>query len=201
MEDAELEDVLRVVRERGIVRPRELRELGVGKDCLLRLHKKGLLERIGRGLYAVPDADLTERHSLAVVCKRVPGAVVSLLSALNFHNLTTQLPHAVWITIPAKARRPKLDCVQLEVTWCSGRVFTLGVETRAIEGVGVRVYNPAKTVVDCFKFRNKVGLDVALEALRDCLRQRKATVDEIWRCAKVCRMANVMRPYMEAVTI
>ena len=201
MDNQERDRLLRIVRERGLVRPRELRENGVGKDCLLRLYKEGLLDRIGRGLYAAREADLTEHHSLAVVCKCAPQAVVCLLSALSFHGLTTQIPHAVWIAVPAKARRPKVDSVRVEVTWCSGRAFTLGVETHTIEGVSVRVYNPAKTVVDCFKFRNKVGLDVALEALRDCLRQRKATADEIWRCAKICRMANVMRPHMEAITI
>lgn len=148
----------------------------------------------------MPSADVTEHHSLAEVCKRVPHGVICLLSALRFHELTTQNPFEVWIAVDIKAREPKLEPLQVRVVRFSGKALTEGVEEMTIEGVRVRVYNPAKTVADCFKYRNKVGRDVALEALRDCLSQRKATRGEIWSYAQICRVANVMRPYLEAVT-
>ena len=194
-----LDDVLDHVRAVGIVRPRDLRTLGVPQNYLWRLHRDGLLERIGRGLYAIPSADVTEHHSLAEVCKRVPHGVICLLSALRFHELTTQNPFEVWIAVNTKAREPKLEPLQVRVVRFSGKALTEGVEERTIEGVRVRVYSPAKTVADCFKYRNKIGRDVALEALRDCLDQRKATRREIWTYAEMCRVVNVVRPYLEAI--
>jgi predicted transcriptional regulator of viral defense system len=143
---------------------------------------------------------VTEFHSLEEACKRVPHGIVCLLSALRFHGLTTQAPFEVWLAIDRKARLPRLGALPLRIVRFSGRALKEGVEEHRIEGVPVKTYNPAKTVADCFKYRNKIGLDVALEALRDCRRQRKCTNDELWRYAKVCRVANVMRPYMEALT-
>jgi predicted transcriptional regulator of viral defense system len=133
------------------------------------------------------------------VARRVPRGVVCLLSALLFHRLTTQLPSDVWLALPPKARRPKAAPVSLRLVHVSGKALTAGVEEHEIEKVRVKIYSPAKTVADCFKFRNKVGQDVALEALRECWRERKATMDELWRYAKICRVANVMRPYLESL--
>ncbi len=152
---AKLEEVLEHVRAAGIVRPRDLRRLGIPQNCLWHLHKGGLLERIGRGLYTMPNADVTEHHSLAEVCKRAPRGVICLLSALRFHELTTQSPFEVWVAINVKAREPKLQPLRVRVVRFSGRVLSEGIEERTIEGVKVRVYNAAKTVADCFKYRNK----------------------------------------------
>jgi len=160
----------------------------------------GQLERIGRGLYVPAGGNIGEHQTLIEACKRVPKGVVCLLSALRFHNLTTQAPHEVWLAIGEKAWRPRLTSPSLRVVRFSDRALRDGVETRQIEGVPVRVYSPAKTVADCFKYRNKIGLDIALDALRECWRERRCTMDELWRYAKVCRVQNVMRPYLEAMT-
>jgi predicted transcriptional regulator of viral defense system len=194
-----LEKVLEYVRKTGIVRPRDLVTMGVPQDYLWRLHKGALLERLGRGLYTIPGAEATEHHSLAEVCKRVPKGVVCLLSALRYHEITTQNPFEVWIAIDVKAREPKPDGLQLRVVRFSGRSLSEGLQQHTLEGVRVRVYNPAKTIADCFKYRNKIGRDVAVEALRECLSHHKATADEIWKYAKICRVTQVIRPYLEAI--
>ena len=131
--------------------------------------------------------------------QRVPQAIVCLLSALQFHALTTQAPFEVWLAVDRKARLPQLDSPPVRVVRFSGKALAYGVQHHTVEGVVVRVYSPAKTVADCFKYRNKLGIDVAIEALRDCLRQKKATVDEIWEAARICRMTNVIRPYLETL--
>jgi predicted transcriptional regulator of viral defense system len=164
------------------------------------LQDDGLIRRVGRGLYVAQDADVTAEHSYAEAAKAVPHGVICLLSALRMHRLTTQAPFEVWMAIDVKARKPKIEYSPLRIARFSGAALTEGVQERSIEGVRVRLYGPAKTVADCFKFRNKVGLDVALEALRECLQQRKSTRDEIHHMAQVCRVANVMRPYMESLT-
>jgi predicted transcriptional regulator of viral defense system len=193
-----LERILLMAREKKTLQAKDLTTVGIPLIYLDRLYKRGLLDKVARGLYRLPDAELTEKHSYAAVCKRVPHAVVCLLSALRFHEIGTQLPHQVWIAIDEKARRPKLDYPKIRVLRFSGRARTEGIEEHEVEGVRVRVYNVPKTVVDCFKYRNKIGLDVAMEALRDVWRARKCSADDLWRYAKVCRVWNVMRPYMEA---
>ena len=192
--------LLDLIRKAGIMRPRDLKRLGIPMDYLWLLHRRGLLDRVGRGMYALRDIEATEHHSLAEACKRVPHGVICLLSALRFHGLTTQAPFEVWVAIDFKARLPKPDDLPLRIMRFSGKALNEGVEEHRIEGVLVKVYNPAKTVADCFKYRNKIGRDVALEALKDCLRQRKCTRDDLWRYAKICRVANVMTPYLEAIT-
>jgi predicted transcriptional regulator of viral defense system len=192
------ERILSLATRQPLVRPRDLEALGIARESLLRLYRQGLLVRLSRGVYALPAAPVTEHHSLAVVAKRVPRAVICLLSALRYHGLTTQDPHDVWIAIDFKARRPSVESPVLRVVRSSGRALTEGVEEAEIEGVRVRVYGVAKTVADCFKCRHKIGTDVAIEALRDSLRARKATIDDVHRYAKVCRVANVMRPYLES---
>ena len=192
------QQILEIVAEAGVLRPRDLDAHGIPRIYLSRLCERGLLDRVGRGLYVVPDADVSEHHTLAEAGKRVPHGVVCLLSALRFHGLTTQSPSEVWLAIANKAWRPQVDYPPLRFVRFSERTLEAGVEEHSIEGVLVCIYNPAKTVADCFKYRNKIGLDVALEALRDCRRQRRCTNDELWHYAKICRVANVMRPYMEA---
>jgi predicted transcriptional regulator of viral defense system len=154
---------------------------------------------VGRGLYSLAAAEPSENRTLAEVAKRVPGGVVCLLSALQFHGLTTQLPPQVWLALEVKARHPHEPELPIRIVRFSGQAFTTGIDTHDVEGVTVKVYNPAKTVADCFKYRNKIGLDVALEALRDCRRQGLCTFDDLWEYAKVCRQAKVMRPYLEAL--
>ena len=193
------EKAVALVRRTGVVRARELTREGVTREHLRRLLHRGQLQRIGVGLYSLPGADISEHRSLVEACSRVPRGVICLLSALRFHNLTTQNPFEVWMAIPHKAWRPKGEGVRLRLMHLSGHALTSGVEEHRIEGVPVRVFNPAKTVADCFKFRNKIGLDVALEALRDYRRKHRSGMDELWRFAKVCRVTVVMRPYLEAL--
>ncbi len=191
--------ILRLAGEMGVLRPRDLARYGIAREYLTRLTRAGLLERVGRGLYILPDAELTEHHSLAEASKRVPAGIVCLLSALRFHDLTTQAPFEVWLALPPTARRPRAGTPPLRVVRFSGPALMEGVEEHVIEEAHVRVYNPAKTVADCFKYRNKIGLDVALEALRETWRARRATMDELWHYAEVCRVASVMRPYLESL--
>lgn len=191
--------VLNLVRKRGILRARELDAEGIPREYLRRLKTEGLLDQPGRGLYVLADHSATENYSLAEIAKRVPNAVVCLLSALRFHDLTTQAPFEIWIAIAEKARLPKIDTSPVRVMRFSKRALEYGVKEHKVDGVLVKVFSPAKTVADCFKYRNKIGLDVALEALRDVRRQRKATVDQIWEAAQVCRVTNVIRPYLEAI--
>lgn len=193
------EKVLEHVRKEQILRPRDLEPHGIPRTNLSRLCQSGELLRIGRGLYVLPESEATEQHSLAQVCKRVPNGVVCLLSALRFHDLTTQTPHAIWLAIGEKAWRPRIEYPKLRVVHFSHRALNAGIEQHKIEGVTVQVYSAAKTVVDCFKYRNKIGLDVAIEALRDCRRARSCTIDDLWHYAEICRVRNVMRPYLESI--
>jgi predicted transcriptional regulator of viral defense system len=192
--------VLSIVRKSGILRPRDLADHGIPRTYLQRLEEQGLLVKETRGLYKLPDAKITEQHSLAEACKRVPHAVVALLSALQFHKLTTQAPSEVWLAIDRKARAPREGGQPLRLVRMSGKALTEGVEEHLIDGVTIKVYKPAKTVVDCFKYRNKIGLDVALEALRDYRQKYRSGMDELYRFAKICRVERVMRPYLEALT-
>lgn len=195
------EQILELAGQTGFVRPRDLTPFDIPRIYLSRMVDKGLLVRYGRGLYALPDAPIGEHHSLAQVAKQVPEGVICLLTALRFHDLTTQDPFEVWLAVAAKARQPFLDTPQLRVVHFSGKAFTEGVESHMIEHVTVRLYNPAKTVADCFKYRHKIGLDVALEALRACWQTKKCTMDELWHYAAICRVQNVMRPYLEALVL
>ena len=190
--------VLLMAREKGILRSRDLVVAGIPRVVLTRLCRSKRLNRLNRGLYSIPEADITESHSLAQVARRIPHATVCLLSALRFHGLTTQSPFQVWIAIDAKARRPRVVDMPLRIVRFSGAALTNGAEEHLVENVTVKVTSASKTVADCFKYRNKIGLDVALEALRDYLRTRKSR-DELWLAAKSCRVSTVMRPYVEAM--
>lgn len=193
------EQLLNFIREQGIVRSSEVTDQGWARAYLQRLERKGLITRIARGLYVADEASLTENHSLVEIAMRVPHAVISLLSALQFHELGTQLPPKVWIAIHPKDRKPKIDYPPLRVVRFSGDALTEGIEEYEIEGVLVPIYSPAKTVADCFKYRNKIGTDVAIEALKACLDRKLTTVDELCKYAKVCRVEKVMTPYMQAL--
>jgi predicted transcriptional regulator of viral defense system len=194
-----IEKTMQYVHQHAIVRPRDIEAIGIPREYLLRLYRQGKLSRTGRGIYTLPDAAVTEHHSYAEVAKRVPEAVLCLLSALAFHEITTQSPASVWIALGKGARKPAIPSPSLRVVRLTGPSLSEGIEKHPVEGVTVRVYTAAKTVADCFKFRNKIGLDIAIEALKDCLRQKKASVNEIYRYAKICRVSNVIRPYMEAL--
>jgi predicted transcriptional regulator of viral defense system len=158
----------------------------------------GLLERVARGQYRLPDARTTEHHVLALAATAVPDGVICLLSALAFHGIGTQVPSQVWIAVHRRARAPSIEWPPLRVVRFGGDALTSGVETHEVDGVRVRVFSPAKTVADLFKYRNKVGLDVALEALKEVWRAQLASIDEINRYAGVCRVERVMKPYLEA---
>ena len=194
------QNILDLAAERGLIRPRDLTERGLPTVALTRLVRQGRLQRVGRGLYALPDRPVSEHNALAEVARKHPQAIVCLLSALRFHDLTTQSPFEVWLAIPNKARAPKMDYPPLRIVRFSGAALTRGVEDHVIDGVPVRVTSVARTVADCFKFRNKIGLDVALESLREAWRAKRASMDELWRYATLCRVANVMRPYMESLS-
>lgn len=195
------QQVLEIVRDTGMVRARDLVARGFSPTHLQRLYEQGLLLRSGRGVYLPVEAPLDANATLAEVALRIPAGTVCLLSALQFHNLTTQLPHQVWIALPLRANTPCLDYPPVRVVHLSGEALSAGIEEHRIGSTLVRVYSPAKTVADCFKFRNKIGLDVALEALQDCWSKRRATIDELWHYATLCRVANVMRPYLESIAI
>ena len=192
--------ILKLVKETGVLRPRDLDPYNIPRTYLSRLCAVGKLQRIGRGLYVLPDSHITENHSLAEACKRIPNGVVCLLSALRFHEFTTQAPFEVWLAIGEKAWRPRMQNPPLRIVRFSHTTLQAGVEKHLIEGVNVSVYSPAKTVADCFKYRNKIGLDVAIEALRECRGERRCSIDELWHYAEICRVHNVMRPYLEALT-
>lgn len=193
------EEILLLAKSKGILRPLDVEKEGISREYLIRLYKEGHLSRIGRGLYTLPDFLGSEAIDLAEVSKRAPRAVVCLISALGFYNLTTQIPHEVWIAIENRDWKPKINYPPVRVVRFSGESFQYGISEHILDGVKVKIYSPAKTLVDCFKFRNKIGLDVAIEAAKDIWRERMATMDDIWKAAEICRMTNVMRPYLEAI--
>ena len=197
--DTHTQRVLALATQRGLLRASHLQELGIARVVLSRLTASGQLERVGRGVYRLPDAQGSEHESLATVAVKVPQAVFCLLTALQIHELTTQLPRQVWIAMPQGSHAPKMDYPPVKMVQFSGEAYAAGVEVVPVDQVALRVYGVAKTVADCFKHRNKIGLDVAIEALKDALAQRKATADDLWRFAKICRVANVMRPYLEVL--
>lgn len=189
---------LALAHAKGLVRARELAHVGASGKKLQQLLRSGALVRISRGLYATPDRALTELDQLVQLSIKYPHMVFCLLTALQIHGLTTQAPHEVWVAISSKARAPSLIYPPLHIVRLSDP--GLGIEQKLIDGVvHIPVTSVAKTVADCFKFRNKIGLDIALEALRDAWRQKKVTMDDLWASAQTCRVANVMRPYLESL--
>ncbi len=199
MADSARSPVLRLIRRLGIVRPIDLEAQGIPRAQLYRLVREGLVARQGRGLYVTRQHPYTAEHALAQVAKRVPAGVFCLLTALRFHGLTTQSPADVWLALPEKARKPRLEYPRLRVARFSGAALTEGIEIYRFEGVELRVYCAAKTVADCFKYRNKVGIDVAVEALRDFSRRHRGGATELARFARICRVTRIMQPYLDAI--
>lgn len=196
------EKAIELFKERGgVLRTQEALHIGINPKTLYSMRDKGYIEVIDRGIYRLVDYAIEATHiDLITVSKRLPQAVVCLLSALAFHELTTQIPHFVYLAYQQGWRQPKLDYPPVKIFRYSKASFETGVEYHHLNGVNVPIYSAAKTVVDCFKFRNKVGLEVAIEALKDYWRKKKqGTVDELLEYARVCRVVNVMSPYIEAI--
>jgi predicted transcriptional regulator of viral defense system len=191
--------VLKLAAEKGVLRPRDVEALGISRRELARLRDAGLLDQPARGLYVRSDRLMSENASLAEAAALVPRGVICLISALQYHDLTTQVPHHVWIAIQPTDWLPTEGRLPLRVVRFSGPAFVDGVEEHDIDGVPVRIYSQTKTVADCFKYRNKLGVDIALEALRDCWQQKKCSMDELWHYARICRVQSVMRPYLESL--
>jgi predicted transcriptional regulator of viral defense system len=189
-----------VLAERGIARLAELRNAGVTAATVSRMERDGEVLRLARGLYQLPDAELAANHSLAEVAKRVPKAVLCLVSALAFHGLTDQLPRHVWLAIGRKDWAPKPDGTPIRIVRFTESLLNEGIETHTVEGVPIKVFGVAKTVADCFRYRSKIGLSVAIEGLQETLRQRRATPGEIANQAERGGVGTVIRPYLEALT-
>lgn len=192
--------VIDLAKKLGTIRIKDLLDRGIHPEFARRLVKKDILIRSERGLYTLADSEITEHHDLALIAKRVPKGVICLPSALIFHEIGTQLPRKIWLALEKGSAQPRLSYPPISLVRLSGPSFSEGIDEHKIEGVVVRIYNPAKTVADIFKFRNKIGLDVAIEALKDCLWSRKATIDELWYYAKICRVEKIIQPYIEALS-
>jgi len=199
MRKSKEQEVLDLAKKLGTIRIKDLLEREIHPEFARRLLGKDMLVRSGRGLYTLADAEITEHHELAVVGKRLPKGVVCLTSALRFHGIGTQLPRKIWLAIEKGSAQPRLFYPQISFVRLSGLSFSEGIDEHMIEGVAVRIYNPAKSVADCFKFRNRIGLEAVIEAVRESLHERKATSDEIYHYAKICRVWNIMKPYLEAI--
>jgi len=195
------EMILQLAKKQGLITDGEVRAMGIHPQTLKRLVESGKLERVARGRYRLPDPDyaLTEHHGLVLASAAAPSGVICLLSALQFHVIGTQLPRQVWMALDRGVRKPAIEYPPLRVVRFSGEALAAGVEEHTLEGQTVCVYNVAKTLVDCFKYRNKIGLDVALEALNDAWRDRRFQMSEVEHYARICRVRNVMRPYLEAI--
>jgi predicted transcriptional regulator of viral defense system len=191
--------LLALAAKRQILRSKDVSALGIPRNYLPRLVRRGILRKLGHGLYASVSLRITEHLSLVELAYKVPKGTICLLSALQFHKFTTQAPHQVWMAVDVKAWAPRVKSPPVRFVRMSGRALRFGVKQYPVRGAMLKVYTPAKTVADCFKFRNKIGTDIALEALRECRRLRKATMDELWAAAKICRVASVMRPYLESL--
>jgi len=198
VDEMQTEAIIELARQRGVVRAVDLKEIGAGRTLLHYMLKRGVLRKIARGVYVLSDY-IPEHESFLEISAAVPHGVICLLSALQFHEITTQMPMEGWMAVERGAHVPKPRSMSLHIVKFSVQAFSAGIEEKKTDGVALRVYSPAKTVVDCFKFRNKIGLPVAREALIDSIGQKKATRDEIWHYAKLCRMTKVMRPYLEMV--
>lgn len=189
----------RLPSDSSILSCKDLLNLGITYSQINQLRHKKVLLRSGRGVYTVMSGDITEHHNLALVSKQLPNTVICLLSALSFYGITTHVPSKMWVTIDYKVRHPKKnqDMVPVQFIYAIPEYLNLGADVHTIEGVNVKVYNIPKTVADCFKFRHKIGLDIALEALKEVYQDKHCTIDEIWHYAKLCRVSKIMKPYME----
>lgn len=198
-EDSHTQRLLQLASQKGILRSSDLSEMGIPRMYLTRLIASGQLEKAGRGLYRLPDSPPSEHESLIAIATQVPQAVFCLLTALQFHELTTQLPRRVWIAMPRGSHSPKIAYPPIRMIQFSGAAYSEGIEVHERDQVKLQVYCIAKTLADCFKHRNKVGLDVALEALKEARASKKVSSDDLWHYAKICRVSNVMRPYLAVI--
>jgi len=197
--DTHTHRVLGLASQKGLLRASDLDAIAAPRVVLTRLMAAGLLEKVGRGLYRLPGSMGSEHESLITLATQVPQAVFCLLTALQFHELTTQLPRQVWLAMPRGSHAPQIAYPPIKMVQMSGEAYTAGIQEVERDGIKLRVYDVAKTVADCFKHRHKIGLDVALEALKDARARNLASSEDIWRMAEVCRVAQVMRPYLESV--
>ena len=195
------QQLAQLLTQRALLRPKDAVSGGYSRMYLAQLAKRGELRKIGRGLYASPLRKDTEESGLAEIATKHPRSVVCLLSALSLHGLTTQAPHEVWLAVGSKERAPKIDYPPIRVVRFGGDTLTEGSEVKVIEGIPVQITNVPKTIADCFKFRNKIGLDVALEALKEAWRDKRVNMDDLWHYAQLCRVQNVMRPYLESLAV
>lgn len=198
-ENSYKQTVLQLARKKGIIKISALAQMGITRATVSRLVSENKLEKIATGLYCLPDAEFSEKESLIIVASRVPQAVFCLLSALQLHGLTTQLPRKVWFAMPKGSHTPKINYPPVKMIQYSNKAYDQGVEMIESDKIKLNVYNPAKTIADCFKHRTTIGIDVAIEALKEAYDKNKVTTDELWHYAKICRVANVMRPYLEAI--
>ncbi len=192
--------ILALLKKKGVLRPRDLDAYQIPRRYLSRLYQRGLLERSVRGLYTAAHAELSEKQTIVEVSKRIPRGTICLLSALSIHEITTQSPFEVWLAIDRKGWLPQVKELPVRIVRFSGEALTSGIEHHLIDGVKVPVYSPAKTIVDCFKYRNKIGLDVAIEALKEGWQDKKFNMNNIWKYSRICRVQNVMQPYLESLS-
>ena len=195
---SKMKKVLELVEEKGIIRPKDLQEEGLPKKYIYRLYDQGKLEKIDRGLYKLAGKNFSENEMMLSVARKSPDATFCLLTALRFYEMTTQNPHQIWVAIHHKDKGPSIN-VPLRVVRMTGKSLEEGIEKRELDNVPIRVFNPAKTVADCFKFRNKIGLDVAIEALREYRSKDMGAMSELWKFAKIDRVQNVIQPYAESM--
>lgn len=193
-----IEQAYQLLEAKGIIRPRDLKAAGIPESYLWELANAGRIQNLGRGLYALNELEISSFHSLVEVAHYVPKGVICLLSALQYHELTTQLPPAIWLAIPAHAHRPQVPHLTLELVQIKPDLMAMGVETHELEGTPVKIFSAARTIADCFKFRNRVGMDVALEALKLGL-EKGVKANEIWSYSKPLRVSKVILPYLEAL--
>lgn len=193
------QQILNLAKLQGVIASKDVEELNISRNYLYKMHKEGLLYKTGYGLYSLPNADVNENANLIEIAKRIPNAVIGLISALSYHEITTQISHEIWIVIPRGAWRPQIEYPPLRINYVSGPAYLFGIQEHLINGIAVKIYTPAKTVADCFKFRNKIGLDIAIEALREVRRKKSVTMSELVEAAKINRVLSIMRPYLEAI--
>lgn len=191
--------VLNLISQKGWLRPSDLDQINVPHIVLRRMTAAGQLEKVNRGVYRLPDTQISEHESLLIIATRVPQAVFCLLSALQFHELTTQLPRQVWIAMPRGSHTPQIDYPPIKMIQFTDEAYSEGIEVIERDQITIRVYSVAKTITDCFKHRNKIGLDVALEALKEARFKKILDMNELWHYAKICRVTNLIRPYLEAI--
>ncbi|HLB56362.1 MAG TPA: type IV toxin-antitoxin system AbiEi family antitoxin domain-containing protein [Coxiellaceae bacterium] len=199
MSQTQIQRVLKLFRKTTTIRTSDLKEKDIPYSVLARMVSAGLLQKVSRGLYRQSNTQMSEKEEMVNIALRVPQAIFCLFTALQFHELTTQLPREIWIAMPQGSHKPKIDYPPLQMIQLTKKIYDVGIDTVIVDQVPIRIYNPAKTVVDCFKFRNKIGLDVALEALKDALHQKKVTSDELYYFAKIERVVKIILPYMEAM--